>query len=84
MGGPVGRERRLGMFPWKAGVKPLLRLPPTVKDLLAENVNSEAPSRLSGWVRSVRNQKRVSFAQINDGSCCKDLQAILAPEQASQ
>lgn len=43
--------------------------------------NSEI--RVQGFVRSVRKQKRVAFAEISDGSTIRSLQAILSPEQAS-
>ncbi|CAG8803257.1 10247_t:CDS:2, partial [Dentiscutata erythropus] len=37
-----------------------------------------------GWVRSVRVQKNVSFAVINDGSSLKGMQAILSSEEAKK
>jgi hypothetical protein len=39
---------------------------------------------VNGWVRSVRKQKRVSFAEIDDGSTVNGLQAVLRPEQAKE
>lgn len=57
----------------------------TVKDAL----NAEGPLedvRIRGWVRTRRDSKGFSFLEINDGSCLKNLQAILdadAPGYAS-
>ncbi|MEE0027192.1 MAG: OB-fold nucleic acid binding domain-containing protein, partial [Atopobiaceae bacterium] len=33
---------------------------------------------VAGWLRSVRDMKQVAFVTINDGSCFKDLQVVLA------
>ncbi|KAL2839060.1 hypothetical protein BJY01DRAFT_219471 [Aspergillus pseudoustus] len=38
---------------------------------------------IQGLVRSVRKQKTVAFAAINDGSFTTNVQAVLSPEQAS-
>ena len=35
-----------------------------------------------GWIRTVRLQKNVAFAEISDGSQLKGLQIVMAPEQA--
>ena len=65
---------------------------PTIRSLLSankdntnndNNTNKESVT-VHGWVRSVRKQKQISFANINDGSCVKGLQAILNPEQAEK
>jgi len=36
--------------------------------------------RVSGWVRSVRRGKEVSFVTLNDGSCFSSLQIVVAPD----
>jgi len=36
--------------------------------------------KVQGWVRTRRDSKEFSFAEINDGSCLKNLQVILKPE----
>ncbi len=33
--------------------------------------------KVSGWVRSVRDQKKFAFIEINDGSCLSNFQAIV-------
>jgi len=38
--------------------------------------------QVQGWVKSVRSQKNVGFAEINDGTLLKGLQAIITPEQS--
>ncbi len=39
---------------------------------------------IDGFVRSIRNQKKLSFASIGDGSSLEPLQALLAPAQAQR
>lgn len=51
----------------------------TIKTLLKEDA---AQVSVRGWVRSVRKQKQVSFATINDGSNLKGIQAILNEKDA--
>jgi asparaginyl-tRNA synthetase len=45
---------------------------------------SEAPlgcaAHVSGWVRSVRRQKGVSFVEVGDGSCARPLQVVLGDD----
>ncbi|CAA7267985.1 unnamed protein product [Cyclocybe aegerita] len=56
-------------------------LPPTIRQLLASPttgaIDSVPTTTVSGWIKSIRKQKNVSFAVINDGSCPKGLQAVL-------
>lgn len=51
----------------------------TIKTLLQEE-NTNVSVR--GWVRSVRKQKQISFATVNDGSNLKGIQAILYDKDA--
>jgi asparaginyl-tRNA synthetase len=51
----------------------------TIKTLLQEG-NTNVSVR--GWIRSVRKQKQVSFATVNDGSNLKGIQAILNEKDA--
>lgn len=39
---------------------------------------------VNGFIRSIRNQKQRSFANVGDGTTTKSLQAILTPEQAAR
>lgn len=57
-------------------------LPRTIKSVLEDQTISDAQVSVNGWIRSVRSQKQVSFANINDGSNLKGIQAILTTEQA--
>lgn len=41
-------------------------------------------AQVTGWVRSVRKQKKIAFAALGDGSTLDSLQAVLKPEQAEQ
>lgn len=58
-------------------VKPLL--PKTIKSLLTQDTTQ---ATVRGWVRSVRKQKQVCFATINDGSNLKGIQVILNEKDA--
>ncbi|KAG6897668.1 hypothetical protein C0992_012417 [Termitomyces sp. T32_za158] len=58
----------------KAGT---FRLPPTIKQLLAAPVQPEEQLvTVSGWIKSIRRQKNVSFAVLTDGSSTQGLQAV--------
>jgi asparaginyl-tRNA synthetase len=59
-------------------------LPKTIKSILQDQAVSDAQVSVNGWIRSVRSQKQVSFANVNDGSNLKGIQAILTPEQAKK
>lgn len=37
----------------------------------------------TGWIRTIRKQKRVAFASIQDGSTINAAQVVLSPEQAA-
>jgi asparaginyl-tRNA synthetase len=52
-------------------------LPPTIRQLLSSPTTPPGPIRVDGWVKSVRRQKRVSFAVITDGSYTPGLQVVL-------
>ncbi|KAI8973596.1 asparaginyl-tRNA synthetase [Mycotypha africana] len=56
----------------------------TIKSILSSPKENDARVSVCGWVRSVRKQKQVSFATINDGSTLKGIQAILNPEDAEK
>ncbi|KDR81390.1 hypothetical protein GALMADRAFT_239257 [Galerina marginata CBS 339.88] len=50
-------------------------LPPTIRQLLADPPKQS--TTVSGWIKSIRKQKNVSFAVITDGSSAQGLQAVL-------
>ncbi|PPQ66876.1 hypothetical protein CVT26_009816 [Gymnopilus dilepis] len=52
-------------------------LPPTIRQILARPSPTEEPATISGWIKSIRKQKNVSFAVITDGSSAEGLQAVL-------
>ncbi|KAF9010280.1 hypothetical protein BDQ17DRAFT_1300040 [Cyathus striatus] len=55
------------------------RLPPTIQQLLSGTATLEsgpAKATVSGWVKSIRKHKNVSFGVITDGSSSKGLQAV--------
>ncbi|WWD04931.1 asparagine-tRNA ligase [Kwoniella europaea PYCC6329] len=66
----------------------LSTLPPTVRTILSQRTAQTAasisstespgePISVNGWIKSIRTHKNVSFAEINDGSSGKSLQAVL-------
>ncbi|KAF9532407.1 asparaginyl-tRNA synthetase [Crepidotus variabilis] len=55
-------------------------LPKNIRQLLEPTditLDTAKSSTVSGWITSIRKQKRVSFAVISDGSTSKSLQAVL-------
>jgi asparaginyl-tRNA synthetase len=74
------RQRLLSSY-----ASPLLfsapRFTPTIHQLLAacpeaDNAQGEHQVTVSGWIKSVRRQKNVSFAVVTDGSSATGLQAV--------
>jgi asparaginyl-tRNA synthetase len=57
------------------------KLPLTIRQLLSspQATSQETKVQVNGWIKSVRRQKNVTFAVINDGSCASGLQAVLKP-----
>lgn len=53
-----------------------LELPVTIASLLKGNILNRQVAA-SGWVKSVRRQKSVSFLELSDGSSSQNLQVIL-------
>lgn len=54
----------------------------TIRSLFKEQPDTNV--KIRGWIRSVRQQKQVAFATINDGSTLKGIQAILKTEDADK
>src|ERR1700728_121204 len=52
------------------------RLPPTIRQLLSPYYNAPSTIEVTGWIKSVRRQKRVSFAVVSDGSSSPGIQAV--------
>ncbi|KAJ2020934.1 asparaginyl-tRNA synthetase [Coemansia sp. S16] len=53
-----------------------LGLVPTLRRVMLDNAVG-TDIKISGWVRSVRVQKRIAFAEISDGSTLKGVQVIM-------
>ncbi|KAJ2118288.1 asparaginyl-tRNA synthetase, partial [Coemansia sp. RSA 921] len=59
-------------------------LPPTLKTVIKAGVDG-ADVNITGWVRSVRVQKRIAFAEVADGSTLRGIQIIMDdPQMASK
>jgi len=59
-------------------------LPPTIaqrlsalSDTSSDSVASQTSTTVTGWLRSVRKQKRIAFAEVTDGSTVQGLQAVI-------
>lgn len=52
-------------------------LAPTIRQLLERPPATDNATTVSGWIKSIRKQKNVSFAVITDGSSAKGIQAVL-------
>ncbi|KAG6872038.1 hypothetical protein C0995_013693 [Termitomyces sp. Mi166 len=69
--------RRFASFLHSSAKTGPFKLPPTIKQLLASPVQQEEQLvTVSGWIKSIRRQKNVSFAVLTDGSSSQGLQAI--------
>ena len=53
-----------------------------IKDLL-DGGTADMEVTVSGWLRTVRHSKNVSFLDISDGSCMSGIQAVAVPELAN-
>jgi asparaginyl-tRNA synthetase len=45
-----------------------------------ETIEAPAELRLRGWVRAIRGQKKITFIQLNDGSCLAHAQVVVDPD----
>jgi hypothetical protein len=56
---------------------------PTIAALLSQSIRApDTALYIHGFVRSVRQQKRIAFAVLGDGSSLQSIQAVMTPEQA--
>ena len=70
---------RASIIKWSS--KRASSLPTTVKQLLASAPQNDI--NVSGWIKSIRQQKRVAFAELTDGSTSDSLQVVLDPQDAA-
>ena len=49
----------------------------TIRSILA-SAQPDTHVKVQGWIRSTRQQKNVTFVEVNDGSTLKGIQAILS------
>jgi len=59
------------------------KLPPTIRQLLSSSDKEVQSTTLTGWVKSVRKQKNVTFAIINDGTNAEGLQAVVLKQEGT-
>jgi asparaginyl-tRNA synthetase len=53
----------------------------SVKSALNKTPGADAEIALHGWVRTRRDSKGISFVELNDGSCLKNIQLVFTYEQ---
>ncbi|KAG9120460.1 asparaginyl-tRNA synthetase [Ceratobasidium sp. 392] len=58
-------------------------LPPTIRQLLASPPSPNADTTITAFVKSIRKQKHVAFADISDGSSPRSLQAVIEAEKVN-
>ncbi|KAG9100705.1 asparaginyl-tRNA synthetase [Ceratobasidium sp. 370] len=58
-------------------------LPPTIGQLLASPPSPDVDTTITAFVKSVRKQKHVAFANVSDGSSPHSLQAVIEAEKTS-
>lgn len=56
-------------------------LPLTIKQLLASSPDTTVNTAVTGFVKSIRKQKRYAFADISDGSTPFPLQAVIETQK---
>lgn len=59
------------------------RLPPTIRQLLSLSNQENATTSVTGWIKSVRKQKNITFAVISDGTTAEGLQAVVLKQQGT-
>lgn len=71
----LNNVRNITTQPHRSRIVDLLKVTPTE--------TSGTPARIAGWVRTIRKQKHVAFASLQDGSTIHAAQVVLKPEQAA-
>ncbi len=57
----------------------------TSRTKIVDALETDPPTqmRVKGWARTVRSGKKVTFIELNDGSCFSSLQVVVGPELAN-
>lgn len=59
------------------------KLPPTIKQVLSANGSESSATSVTGWIKSIRKQKNITFAVVSDGTTPEGLQAVVSKEQGT-
>jgi hypothetical protein len=59
------------------------RLPPTIKQLLSASGSESSATSVTGWIKSIRKQKNITFAVVSDGTTPEGLQAVVLKQQGT-
>lgn len=82
---PIGHSMRLRMSSTEAATE--TEGSSTVSPRRVKTVDAEASEELvtvKGWVRTVRRQKTLAFAEVNDGSSMSGIQCVLPFDQLDE
>ncbi|EKM78118.1 hypothetical protein AGABI1DRAFT_76524 [Agaricus bisporus var. burnettii JB137-S8] len=59
------------------------KLPPTIKQVLSANGSESSTTSVTGWIKSIRKQKNITFAVVSDGTTPEGLQAVVSKERGT-
>jgi hypothetical protein len=57
------------------------QLPLTIRQLVSSNNEEISSASVTGWIKSIRKQKNITFAVISDGTTAEGLQAVILKQQ---
>ncbi|KAF9448134.1 asparaginyl-tRNA synthetase [Macrolepiota fuliginosa MF-IS2] len=59
------------------------QLPQTIRQLLSSNGQENTTASVTGWIKSIRKQKNITFAVVSDGTTAEGLQAVVLKKQGT-
>lgn len=59
------------------------QLPPTIRQLLSHDDRERTAASVTGWIKSIRKQKNITFAVVSDGTTTEGLQAVVLKQQGT-
>ncbi|KXN84633.1 Asparagine--tRNA ligase [Leucoagaricus sp. SymC.cos] len=59
------------------------QLPPTIRQLLSSSKEEIPGASVTGWIKSIRKQKNITFGVVSDGTTAEGLQAVVLKQEGS-